>query len=390
MKKIKNVAIFGSTGSIGESALNVLKCFKDDFEIKALVACRQSKKFLAQIKEYKPDYAVMADLKAADTIKDNIAKLKTKFYAGDQAVINLAKRKDIDIIIMAISGASALLPLIEAIKFSKTIALANKESLVMAGEMVMDLAKKHKATIIPVDSEHSAIFQCLEGKEYKPTKIYLTGSGGSLRKIPKGKLRNITPYQALNHPKWSMGKKITIDSATLMNKGLEVIEAMHLFDMPLDRIEVLIHPEALIHSMVEFSDSSILAQMASPDMKLPIEYALSYPKRLRAVTKKVDFIKNNKMTFLKADTGKFPCLKLAYQAAKKGYTYPIVLNAANEVAVWAFLDKRIRVTDIPIIIEKAMKKHKPLKKYNLNDILSVDNQSRLEAEKIVERLSSTC
>jgi len=332
----------------------------------------------------------MADSKAADTIKDNIAKLKTKFYAGDQAVINLAKRKDIDIIIMAISGASALLPLIEAIKHSKTIALANKESLVMAGEMVMDLAKKHNATIIPVDSEHSAIFQCLEGKEYKPTKIYLTGSGGSLRKIPKSKLRNITPRQALNHPKWSMGKKITIDSATLMNKGLEVIEAMHLFNMPLDKIEVLIHPEALIHSMVEFSDSSILAQIASPDMKLPIEYALSYPKRLKAVTKKVDFMENNKMTFFKADTGKFPCLKLAYQAAKKGYTYPVVLNAANEVAVWAFLDKKIKFTDISKIIEKAMKKHKPLKKYNLNDILSVDNQSRLEAEKIVERLSSTC
>ena len=390
MNKTKKVAIFGSTGSIGKSALDVLKRFKDDFEIKALVACKQSKKFLRQIKEYKPDYAVMADVKAADEIKNSIGKIKTEFSAGNKAVIDLAKRKDIDIIIMAISGASALLPLIEAIKSSKTIALANKESLVMAGKIVMNLAQKHKATIIPVDSEHSAIFQCLEGKKYKPARIYLTGSGGPLMKTPQSKLRNITPKEALNHPKWSMGKKITIDSATLMNKGLEVIEAMHLFSMPLDKIKVLIHPEAIIHSMVEFSDGSILAQLASPDMKLPIEYALSYPERLKAVAQRVDFIKSNKMTFLEADISKFPCLKLAYQAAKKGCTYPIVLNAANEVAVWAFLDKKIKFTDIPLVIKKTMKKHKPLKKYNLKDILSVDNQARLDAQKIIERLNSRC
>ncbi len=390
MIKRKRVAIFGSTGSIGKSALEVLKYFKDDFEIKALVTCRQSKKFLKQIKEYQPDYAVMADVKAADEIKNSIGKIKTEFNAGNKAVINLAKRKDIDIIIMAISGTSALLPLIEAIKSSKTIALANKESLVIAGKIVMNLAQKHEATIIPVDSEHSAIFQCLEGKKYKPAKIYLTGSGGPLMKTPKSKLRNITPKEALNHPKWSMGKKITIDSATLMNKGLEVIEAMHLFGISLGKIKVLIHPEAIIHSMVEFSDGSILAQMASPDMKLPIEYALSYPERFKTLVQRVNFIENNKMTFLEADISKFPCLKLAYQAARKGYTYPIVLNAANEVAVWAFLDKRIRFTDIPIVIEKALKKHKPLKKHNLEDVLLIDNQSRLDAQKIIERLNSRC
>lgn len=387
---MKKVAVFGSTGSIGKNALKVLAGFKDNFQIKALVACQQSEMFLKQIKEYKPDYAVMANEKAADKIKKRCHELNTKFYTGSKAVIDLAKRKDIDIVIMAISGASALLPLIEAIKSSKAIALANKESLVMAGKIVMELAKKYKAPIIPVDSEHSAIFQCLEGKNYKPAKIYLAGSGGSLMNTPKSKLKNITPEEALNHPKWSMGKKITIDSATLMNKGLEVIEAMHLFNMDLNKIEVLIHPEALIHSMVEFSDNSILAQLANPDMKLPIEYALSYPERLGPMSKRVNFIKDNKMTFFRADSSKFPCLKLAYQAARKGYTYPIVLNAANEVAVLAFLDKRIKFTDIAKVIEKTIKKHKPLKKYTLEDILSVDNQSRVEAEKIVERLNIRC
>jgi 1-deoxy-D-xylulose-5-phosphate reductoisomerase len=276
--------------------------------------------------------------------------------------------------------------LVEAIKASKKIALANKESLVMAGGLVMKLAKKHKATIIPVDSEHSAIFQCLEGKRYKPSKIYITGSGGPFLKMPAKRFKKITPQAALNHPKWSMGKKITIDSATLMNKGLEVIEAMHLFNLSLNKIEVLIHPEAIIHSMVEFTDSSILAQMATPDMKLPIEYALSYPQRLETVTKRINFLKQSKISFVKADFVKFPCLKLAYQAASRGDTYPIVLNAANEVAVWAFLDKKIDFIDIPKVIDKTMKKHKPLKKCTLNSILEIDNQSRHEAKKIIERL----
>jgi 1-deoxy-D-xylulose-5-phosphate reductoisomerase len=386
MKKKKRVAIFGSTGSIGKSALNVLEHLDSEFEIKALAASTQSSAFLKQLNKYKPAYAAMADAASADKIKDNISRLKTKFYEGPEAVVNLAKKKDIDIVVMAISGSAALLPLIEAIKSSKKIALANKEALVMAGNIVMPLAKKYKATIIPVDSEHSAIFQCLNQQISRPHKIYITGSGGLFVRTPKNKLQSISPKQALNHPKWSMGKKITVDSATLMNKGLEVIEAMHLFNIPLDKIEVIVHPEAIIHSMVEYSDGSILAQMANPDMRLPIEYALSYPQRSKLIGKRISFNKSNKMTFLKADKKRFPCLEIAYEAARKGYTYPTVLNAANEVAVWAFLDKKIKFTDIPKVIEKSISQHKPLKNFTLKDIMSIDNISRKTTNEIIERL----
>jgi 1-deoxy-D-xylulose-5-phosphate reductoisomerase len=387
MKKKKRVAVFGSTGSIGKSALNVLEHLENEFEIKALAASTQASSFLKQISKHKPAYAAMADTASADKIKPMLSGLKTKFCVGAGAVEDLAKKKDIDIVIMAISGAAALLPLIEAIKTSKKIALANKEALVMAGKIVMGLAEKHGATIIPVDSEHSAIFQCLNQAASKPYKIYITGSGGPFVKTPKSRFCSISPKQALNHPKWSMGKKITVDSATLMNKGLEVIEAMHLFNMPLGKIEVIIHPEAIIHSMVEYSDGSVLAQMANPDMRLPIEYALSYPQRSKLISKRVNFNKCNKMTFLKADKGKFPCLKIAYEAAKKGYTYPVVLNAANEVAVWAFLNKRIKFTDIAKVIEKSIKQHKPLKKFTLKDIMFVDELSRKTTKEIIERLN---
>lgn len=386
-KEVKNIAVLGSTGSVGRNTLKVISKQPDKFKVRALVAHSNAGLLSRQIKKVNPDIAVIADASKIDELKEKTKNTKTKLLAGLDAVIEITQDKKVDLVVVAISGMSALMPLMSAIKNKKDIALANKEALVVAGEIIINEAKKNKVRIIPVDSEHSAIFQCLHGKNINELKkIYITGSGGPLDKIPKSKLKEVTPEVALSHPKWQMGQKITVDSATLMNKGLEVIEAMHLFSVPLDKIKVLIHPEAIIHSMVEFVDGSILAQLGITDMRLPIQYALTFPERIPSPMPGVDFSKISKLTFKIPDVNKFPLLRIAYEAARRGGTCPCVLNAADEELVHAYLKKRIKLTDIPKIIEKVLSRHKSIQHPELTDILNVDKTTKELTKEIIERI----
>lgn len=377
---MKRIAILGSTGSIGVNALNVISALPDEFRVVGLSANSNVKLLQEQIKKFKPKIACLmsGDKNFCQATKG------TRIAYGMDGLIEIATRPDVDLVLMAIVGSIALVPLMKAIEAKKTIALASKEALVSGGEIVTKEARKRNVKIIPVDSEHSAIFQCLNGKPSKELrKIYLTGTGGPLRKLSRSKFDNLTPKEVINHPKWKMGKKISVDSATLMNKGLEVIEAKWLFSVELKRIEVLIHPQAIVHSMVEFIDGSILAQLSTPDMRLPIQYALGYPARYpQKFQLYLDFKSANKLTFARPDTGKFPCLKMAYEAAEAGRTFPAVLNAANEETVLNYLENRCAFTDIPRIIEKVLSRHRGRAVLGLEDILEADAWSREEARRI--------
>jgi 1-deoxy-D-xylulose-5-phosphate reductoisomerase len=328
-----------------------------------------------QVKAFKPKAVAVRDEKQARLIRQRTG-LKN-VWTGEEGLKRLAGMTEADIVVNGVSGAAGLIPTLAAIKAGKRLALANKESLVVAGELVMPLVKKHKAELIPVDSEHSAIFQCLKGEPTRSVKrLILTASGGPFRKVGRRRLRHITPAHALKHPTWNMGKKITIDSATLMNKGLEVIEAHWLFGLDGDRIDVLIHPQSIIHSMVEFRDGAVLAQASLPDMRLPIQYALTYPERLPSPIVSCDLAKIKRLTFHPPNLVKFPCLGLAYEALKAGGTMPAVLNAANEVAAHAFLDERIGFHEIPKVIARAMRKHRTVAHPSLEEILEADCWAR--------------
>jgi len=366
----KTITILGSTGSIGRQTLEVAEHL--NIKIKALTANSSIDLLEEQIRKFKPELVAVFDEKAADELKMRFCEQHDvpendtlpRILGGMQGQIEAASTSNADVIVTAIAGQAGLEPTIAAIKTGKRIALANKEPLVCAGETVMQTAKEYGAEIIPVDSEHSAIFQCLESGTLHPVrrtvpltinKIILTASGGPFRGKTLKELDSITPEQALLHPNWSMGSKITIDSATLMNKGLELIEAMHLFNISPDKIEVLIHPESIIHSMIEFTDGSVLAQLSNPDMRQPIQYALTYPNRQPSLTKPLNLAEIGKLTFEKPDTNTFPCLRLAYEAAKKGQEHCAVLNDANEKAVERFLCGIIGFNDIPKEIEHALK-----------------------------------
>ena len=376
---MKNVAILGSTGSIGVNALKVIEALCDDYRVVALSTLNNVGLLARQVKEFKPKKVVVADPAAALKLKKLDAK-RTEVLTGEEGLMEIASDKDIDIVVLAICGAPCLYPLLSAIKAGKHICLANKESIVIAGSIIMALSKKYKATIIPVDSEHSAIFQCLNSsKGSDVNRIYITGSGGPLLNVDKARFKSLSVKDVLNHPKWKMGKKITVDSATLMNKGLEMIEAHHLFGMPFDKIRLLIHPQAVVHSMVEFIDGAIIAQLGVTDMRIPIQYALTYPERAKAAAEMLDFSDIKELNFYSADMEKHPCLSLALGAARLGGTYPAVLNAADEVAVEAFLEKRIRFIDIPDVIEKVLKKHNAIYDPKLDDIIDTDIWAREEA-----------
>jgi len=381
---VKRIAILGSTGSIGVNALDVAWAFKDEFKVVGLSTNSNVSALAKQIKRFRPKIAcVMSEDKVA-YLKNNTSKGHTKIVTGLDGLLEIVTHSQVDLVLVAIAGSISLVPLLEAIKAKKQIALASKEALVSGGEVVMKSAKRNNVKILPVDSEHSAIFQCLNGSQARSLeKIYLTGSGGPLRRLSKKTFHTLSPEEVINHPKWSMGKKISVDSATLMNKGLEVIEAMRLFSINLDNIEVLIHPEAVVHSMVEFVDGSVLAQMAVCDMRIPIQYAFGYPSRIpQKFDLRLDLKKIKKFTFDQPNIKKFPCLKLAYDAAGDGGTYPAVLNASNEEAVLNFLDGKIRFTKIPEVIEKVLSKHRSKNKPALNDILEADKWSREEAKAI--------
>ncbi len=373
---MKKVLILGSTGSIGVNTLNVIREFNSLFTVEAITTNKNIELLVKQIEEFKPKFAVVTDRNAAEKIKSTYFG-KTKILSGKEGLIEIAKNSDYDILVSALVGFAGLAPTIESIKRSKRIALANKETLVAAGKLVLDLCAKYHAEIIPVDSEHSAIFQCLVGeKEKSIKKIILTASGGPFLHKSKEELKSVTLQEALNHPNWNMGSKITIDSATMMNKGLEVIEARWLFDVSLDKLNVIIHPQSIIHSMVEFSDGAIKAQLSSPDMKIPIQYALSYPDRFNSNFVETDFVKLGKLTFFEPDFEKFKCLKLAYSVLEQGGVSACILNAANEIAVSRYLANKIKFVDIPEYIEKALNTIPNTKEFDLETIFEVDLKTR--------------
>jgi 1-deoxy-D-xylulose-5-phosphate reductoisomerase len=367
MGNVKRVAVLGATGSIGRQTLEVISANPQNFHIIGLAAGKNLNLLTSQIKQFKPKFVYFQDKKTP------LADTDYTFLSLEE----MASHPEVDIVVVATSGRWGLQPTLAAVRAGKRLALANKESLVMAGEIITTEAKQKGARILPVDSEHSAIFQCLEGETAKPAKIILTASGGPFYKYSPARLRKVTVEQALKHPSWRMGKKVTIDSATLMNKGLEVIEARWLFNAPFDSINVLVHPQSIIHSMVEFSDGSVKAQLGCPDMRLPIQYALSYPERLpNPKLPRLDWDNIKELSFEAPDFKTFPCLKLAVEAGRKGGTYPAVLCGADEVSVELFLSGRIKFTDIANLVEQALESHKNITHPGLDDILAADNWAR--------------
>jgi len=381
LKKII-IGILGSTGSIGSNSLLVINnLIKNGIDVKIafLSTNTQIELLNEQVKLYNPEFIYIHNKTESENYLKSFNKKNTKVLNRYSELLEIVRKSDYDILINSLVGFAGLHPTIEALKSGKTVALANKESMVVAGKLINALIKKHNSRILPIDSEHSAILQCLEGeKENNADKIYLTASGGPFRTFTTEEMRTVNIEQALNHPNWKMGKKITIDSATLMNKGLEIIEARWLFNFPPDMIEVLIHPQSIIHSMIEFSDGSIKAQLGVPDMKIPIQYALTYPDRVKSDFRKMDFSIFNKLTFEKPDFNKFECLELAYESLQNEGSYTIVLNAANEIAVNLFLENKIGFLDIPKIIRNSLQKHKSVNNFELEDIIEIDKLTRLD------------
>jgi len=380
----KHIAIFGSTGSIGTQALEVIASNSDLFEVYAITAGNNVDLLIRQARKFQPEIVVIANELLYPKLKEELSDLPIKTYSGAEAIAQVAAMETVDIVLTAMVGFSGLLPTINAAKAGKRIALANKETLVVAGELINDLCHKYGASIIPVDSEHSAIFQCLTGEgDNAIEKLILTASGGPFRTYNWSDLGNVTPAQALKHPNWDMGAKITIDSASMMNKGFEVIEAKWLFGVDIEQIDVIVHPQSIIHSMVQFSDGSIKAQMGLPDMKLPIQYAFTYPDRLQTNFPRFDFSLYPHLTFEKPDMERFRNLAFSYYAISKGGNMPCILNAANEIVVSAFLKEKISFLEMSDIIEKVMDKASFISNPAYEDYLKTDYEVRLLTEEFV-------
>jgi len=396
MEEMKNLGILGSTGSIGEQTLEVVRKNPGDYRVSALAVMGNISRLKEQIQEFQPKLVAVFDPDRGKLLKEEIIKLKArgprtktpednpnyplfrvKVLVGLEGLVAIATSGEVDLLVNSVVGSAGLVPTVKAIDAGKNIALANKETLVVAGELVMQKAREKGIQITPIDSEHSAVFQCLQGeKKESLEKIILTASGGPFRTWKKEEIEKATYRQALKHPNWAMGRKISIDSATMMNKGLEVIEARWLFDVPQEKIETLVHPESIIHSMVEYVDSSVIAELGVPDMKVPIQYALSYPERIKGDYEKLSLSKIRNLSFEEPDTRRFPCLKLAYEALEAGGTMPAVLNGANEVLVEAYLQEKITFYDIPKYIKMAMEAHTPFEYTTLEEILEVDRWVR--------------
>ena len=373
---MKKISILGSTGSIGVNALNVVDNQRDDFNVIGLSAYKNSKLLVEQVKKYEPEFVSIVDGEAAQRVEQELRTFDVKILKGREGLLELSSYGNVDLMLNALVGSSGMEPTINAIRSKVDVALSNKESLVMAGSIITNLADKTNVKIYPVDSEHSAIWQCLVGEDTEEiNKIILTGSGGPFRELPIEKFNTITLNQALSHPNWEMGKKITIDSATMMNKGLEVIEAQWLFNMPTEKIKIVVHPQSIIHSMVEFKDKSIKAQLGLPDMKIPIQYALTYPSHCETDWDELDLTEIQSLTFEKPDFIKFPCIKLAFDVLNTGGTAPAVLNVANEQAVYRFLNQEINFNEIPSIIEIACEKHDFVSDPSIDDILNIEKWS---------------
>lgn len=370
---MKKIAILGSTGSIGTQALDVIKQHPDLFEACVLTAGSNVDLLIKQAREFVPDVVVIADESKYDIATEALADLPIKVYTGSEALCQVVESDNVDIVLTAMVGFAGLRPTVAAIKAHKTIALANKETLVVAGSVIRALCVEHKVAILPVDSEHSAIFQCLNGEQCNPIKrILLTASGGPFRNLSKDDLEHVTPEQALQHPNWKMGSKITIDSATMLNKGFEMIEAHWLYAVAPQDIQVVAHPESIVHSAIEFADGAVIAQLGTPDMRLPIQYAFSFPQRLSLNSEPLDLFKVGTLHFHEADMDRFPCLRLSYDAIRKGGNMPCVLNAAGEVTNLAFREGRIKFTDIPRLIERAMSEATFIATPTLDDLFTTD------------------
>ena len=379
---LRRIAILGSTGSIGTQALDVISNHPDNFEVEVLTALNNADLLIEQSMRFAPNVVVIGNENHYEKVREALTHYPIKVYCGEDAIAQVVGFESVDMVLTAMVGFSGLKPTIEAIRAGKDIALANKETMVVAGEMIMKEAAEKRVTIIPVDSEHSAIFQCLSGERTNEIeKLILTASGGPFRGKGKAFLEKVSPEQALNHPNWCMGPKITIDSATLMNKGLEVIEARWLFGVSPEHIDVIVHPQSIIHSMVQFTDGSIKAQMGLPDMRMPIQYAFSFPERIHSNFERFSFIDYPELTFEQADTKIFRNLAISYEALKKGGNWPCILNAANEVAVEAFLEKKIGFLDIPDVIENTFGKLSYIKTPVLEDYFNSDLQARQVAKE---------
>ena len=381
----KGIAILGSTGSIGTQALEVINEQRDKFHVEVLTANNSAGLLIKQAKIYKPNSVVIVNDDKYNKVFSELSPLNIKVYSGAKSLQQIVDSEKIDIVLTALVGYAGLLPTINAIKCGKKIALANKETLVVAGELISKLAKENNSEIIPVDSEHSAIFQCLNGERGNPVeKIILTASGGPFRGKKRHELENVTKEQALKHPNWSMGAKITVDSASLMNKGLEVIEAKWLFDLNQNQIEVVIHPQSIIHSAVQFEDGSIISQLGLPDMKLPIQYALGYPNRIKNSFKRFSFFEYSNLSFERPDTDTFKNLSLAYKAMRIGGNAACVLNAANEVAVDGFLNNKIGFLNMSDLIDNCLEKINFVKNPSLEDLIESDKETRILAKKLLK------
>lgn len=382
----KNLAVLGSTGSVGTQTLEVVACFPDRFEVSVLTAGRNADLLIQQAIKFQPKLVVLSDEQAYNQVKEALTGTGIEVSYGEDALVDAVQLDEIDIVLTAIVGSVGLRPTIAAIKRGKDIALANKETLVVAGELIKNLVEEYKVRLLPVDSEHSAIFQCLPGEDSNPIeKIVLTASGGPFRGKSREELEHVTKAQALKHPNWSMGAKITIDSASLMNKGLEVIEAKWLFDLEADQVEVIIHPQSIVHSLVQFQDGSMKAQMGLPDMKLPIQYALTYPDRIQNNFERFNFVNYPSLTFETPDMKTFRNLDLAYQALREGGNRPCVLNAANEVVVAAFLNDEVSFLGMSDIIEETLCQVVQKENLLLEDYLHYDEESRRVARSLIER-----
>jgi len=376
--------LLGSTGSIGEQCLDVVRKHSNRFEVVGLTARQNTDLLHKQIQEFQPNHAAVIDDKAADELCSKLNTNHLTFLSGENSLVDIAHECEADVAVIATVGSVGFRPAFAAIESGKNIALANKEVLAMAGDLLMSEARKHHVTVVPIDSEHSAILQCLQcGHENEVTRIILTASGGPFRGKKPDEFENVSVEEALNHPTWSMGAKITIDSATLFNKGLEVIEAHHLFNLPIDQIDVIVHPQSIIHSMVEFIDGSVMAQLGDADMRTPIQYALSYPRRMERSGRKLNLLEIAKMTFFPPDMDSFPCLRMAYDAARTGGTMPAFLSVANEELVYAFLDGKIHFGGIPKFLEICMQKHSVKKEYTLDDIHEVTKEARILAHELI-------
>ncbi len=381
----KRIAILGSTGSIGVQALNVIRNHSELFEVEVLTAHSNYERLIQQAIEFRPNTVVITNKNHYSKVQEALSNYDIKVFAGDKSMTDVMEMSTIDMVLTAVVGFAGLRPTLRAIEYGKTIALANKETMVVAGKLVTDLACEKNVAILPVDSEHSAIFQSLVGETFNPIhKILLTASGGPFLGKKVDFLKNVTLADALKHPNWVMGRKVTIDSATLMNKGLEVIEAKWLFNVKAEQIEVVVHPQSIIHSLVEFEDGSIKAQLGLPSMELPIQYAFSYPMRLTSNLPRFKFSNYPQLSFLEPDRDTFHCLDLAYTAMEKGGNMPCIMNAANEIAVQNFIEEKIHFLDIPVIIRNMMEKGDFIDNPTLDDLLETDFEIRIQAQQWID------